>query len=52
MLRTAGLVTFRKQGRVVYCRLATGFPEPLREHWLRALVDLSRDAEAGDGGGT
>jgi DNA-binding transcriptional ArsR family regulator len=44
VLRTAGLVTPRKQGRTVYYRLADGFPEPLREHCLRALVALSRDA--------
>ena len=31
LLRTAGLVATRKQGRVVYYRLADGFPEPLRE---------------------
>ena len=32
----------RKDGRVVYYRLSHGFPEPLRDHCLRALVDLSR----------
>lgn len=37
VLRTAGLVTRRKQGRVVYYRLAEGFPEPLREHCLLRL---------------
>ncbi len=42
VLRTAGLVATRKEGRVVYNRLAPGFPTPLREHCLRALVDLSR----------
>ena len=42
VLRTAGLVTFRKEGRVVYYRLAEGFPEPLRERCLRALVALAR----------
>ena len=26
------------QGRVVYYRLAKGFPEPLREHSLRQLA--------------
>jgi ArsR family transcriptional regulator, lead/cadmium/zinc/bismuth-responsive transcriptional repressor len=30
VLRTAGLVTTRKQGRVVFYRLSDGFPEPLR----------------------
>lgn len=42
LLRTAGFVTSRKEGRVVYYRLADGFPEPLREHCLRQLVELSR----------
>ena len=42
ILRTAGLVATRKQGRVVYYRLATGFPEPLREHCLRRLVAITR----------
>ena len=41
LLRTAGLVTNRKQGRVVYYRLADGFPEPLRDHCLRQLIALS-----------
>lgn len=45
VLRTAGLVTTRKQGRVVYYRLSDGFPDPLRQHCLRALVDLSRRVE-------
>lgn len=45
LLRTAGLVTTRKSGRVVFYRLADGFPEPLREHCLRALVELSRRVE-------
>lgn len=41
VLRTAGLVSRRKAGRVVYYRLAEGFPEPLRQHCLHRLVDLS-----------
>ncbi|EOM76891.1 transcriptional regulator [Rhodococcus rhodnii] len=41
ILRTAGMVTRRKQGRVVYYRLAEGFPEPLRMHCMRRLVALS-----------
>lgn len=41
LLRTAGLVSTRKQGRVVYYRLAEGFPEPLREHCMRSLLTLS-----------
>jgi DNA-binding transcriptional ArsR family regulator len=42
LLRTAGMVATRKSGRVVYYRLAAGFPEPLRDHCLRRLVDLTR----------
>jgi DNA-binding transcriptional ArsR family regulator len=41
LLRTAGLVAQRKAGRSVYYRLAPDFPEPLLEHCLRRLVDLS-----------
>lgn len=48
VLRTAGLVSTRKQGRVVYYRLSDGFPDPLRQHCLRALVDLSRRVEQQD----
>jgi DNA-binding transcriptional ArsR family regulator len=44
LLRTAGLVQTRKQGRVVFNRLATDFPEPLREHCLHQLVELTRKA--------
>jgi DNA-binding transcriptional ArsR family regulator len=42
LLRTAGMVSTRKAGRVVFYRLANGFPEPLREHCLRRLVELTR----------
>ncbi len=45
VLRTAGLVTTRKDGRVVYYRLSEGFPDPLRRHCLRSLVELSRRVE-------
>ncbi|MHB1988165.1 MAG: ArsR/SmtB family transcription factor [Acidimicrobiales bacterium] len=45
ILRSAGLVTVRKEGRVVFNRLGTGFPEPLREHCLRQLVKLTRDTD-------
>ena len=48
LLRTAGLVATRKAGRVVYYRLAPGFPDPLREHCLRALVELARTAPDDD----
>lgn len=44
LLRTAGLVRTRKQGRVVFYRLADRFPEPLLEHCLRRLIHLSRIA--------
>ena len=44
LLRTAGFVTSKKEGRVVYYRLADGFPEPLRKHCLRRLIELSHDS--------
>ncbi|MGY1841633.1 MULTISPECIES: ArsR/SmtB family transcription factor [unclassified Modestobacter] len=47
LLRTAGFVATRRAGRVVYYRLAAGFPEPLLEHCLRGLVDLPRTWAAG-----
>jgi ArsR family transcriptional regulator, lead/cadmium/zinc/bismuth-responsive transcriptional repressor len=46
MLRTAGLVHTRKDGRVVYYRLADTFPEPLLEHCLHELLRLSELAGA------
>jgi ArsR family transcriptional regulator, lead/cadmium/zinc/bismuth-responsive transcriptional repressor len=42
VLRTAGLVRRRKEGRIVYYQLAEGFPEPLREHCLRQFIEISR----------
>ncbi len=42
ILRTAGLVATRRQGRLVFYRLAKGFPQPLREHCLRQLVAITR----------
>lgn len=42
VLRTAGLVTRRKAGRMAFYRLAGGFPEPLRQHCLRQLITMSR----------
>jgi DNA-binding transcriptional ArsR family regulator len=48
ILRTAGLVATRKQGRVVFYRLAPGFPEPLRNHCFRELVTMTRAAEEED----
>jgi ArsR family transcriptional regulator, lead/cadmium/zinc/bismuth-responsive transcriptional repressor len=41
MLRLAGLVSFRKDGRVVYYRLSDGFPHPLLEHCLRELLTIA-----------
>ena len=48
ILRTAGLVSNRRAGRVVFYRLADDFPEQLLEHCLRQLVALTRrdDADA------
>ena len=45
LLRTAGLVAGRRDGRVVYNRLAADFPEPLREHCLHMLVELTRRSD-------
>jgi len=49
ILRTAGLVQTRKDGRIVFYRLANNFPEPLLEHCLRQLVVLSRAAQGLEG---
>jgi DNA-binding transcriptional ArsR family regulator len=38
LLRTAGLVTYEREGRVVFYRLAAGFPHRLVEHCLRDLL--------------
>jgi DNA-binding transcriptional ArsR family regulator len=48
ILRTAGLVATRKAGRVVFYRLAPGFPEPLRQHCFKELVAMTRAAEEDD----
>jgi ArsR family transcriptional regulator, lead/cadmium/zinc/bismuth-responsive transcriptional repressor len=45
MLRTAGLVTFRKEGRVVFYSLAAHFPHPLLEHCLRELLRIAAPGE-------
>jgi DNA-binding transcriptional ArsR family regulator len=47
LLRTAGLVTRRKEGRVVFYRLATDFPEPLRQHCLMRLAELAQGPRQG-----
>ena len=41
ILRTAGLVQNRREGRIIFYRLAANFPEPLLEHCLRQLITLS-----------
>ena len=46
ILRTAGLVQNRREGRVVFYRLSDSFPEPLLEHCLRQLIALSEAAQA------
>lgn len=48
MLRASGLVVARKDGRVVFNRLAEDFPAPLREHCLHQLVEITRRPEAED----
>ncbi|WP_100499966.1 ArsR/SmtB family transcription factor [Geodermatophilus chilensis] len=48
VLRTAGLVANRREGRVVYYRLAADFPEPLLEHCLWRLIALSRSPGTDD----
>ncbi len=41
LLRTAGLVKARKDGRTVFYRLAPDFPEPLLSHCWLQLVHLT-----------
>jgi DNA-binding transcriptional ArsR family regulator len=40
LLRTAGMVRFRKDGRVVFYRLSDQFPHQLLEHCLRQLLTI------------
>jgi ArsR family transcriptional regulator, lead/cadmium/zinc/bismuth-responsive transcriptional repressor len=47
MLRLAGLVSFRKDGRMVFYRLSDRFPHQLLEHCLRELLSIA-SPEAGD----
>jgi DNA-binding transcriptional ArsR family regulator len=49
MLRLAGLVAFRKDGRMVFYRLSDGFPHQLLEHCLRQLLTIA-SPEADDAG--
>lgn len=44
VLRTAGLVSRRKEGRVVYYRLTDGFPSALPRHCLASLLNLTKAA--------
>ena len=48
LLRTAGLVITRKDGRVVFNRLAPDFPAPLRDHCLRQLIALTHSGDTDD----
>jgi len=41
LLRTAGLVQPRREGRIINYRLADGFPQELLEHCLRQLLTLT-----------
>ena len=41
MLRLAGLVGFRKDGRMSFYRLSGGFPHQLLEHCLRQLLSIA-----------
>jgi ArsR family transcriptional regulator, lead/cadmium/zinc/bismuth-responsive transcriptional repressor len=47
MLRLAGLVSFRKDGRMSFYRLSGGFPHQLLEHCLRQLLTIA-SPEPGD----
>jgi len=40
-LRYSGLVQSRRDGRVIYYRLADGFPHQLLEHCLRQLLTIT-----------
>jgi len=42
-LRTARLVQSRRDGRVIYYRLAEGFPHQLLEHCLRQLLSIAEE---------
>jgi hypothetical protein len=41
MLRLAGLVSFRRDGRMICYRLRDGFPHQLLEHCLRQLLAIA-----------
>jgi len=50
MLRLARLVSFRKDGRMVFYRLSDGFPRQLLEHCLPQLLTMPRRRQRGDDG--
>jgi ArsR family transcriptional regulator, lead/cadmium/zinc/bismuth-responsive transcriptional repressor len=50
MLRLAGLVSFRRDGRLMCYRLSDGFPHPLLEHCLRQLLTIAAPPQAGEAG--
>ena len=41
LLRTAGLVAFRRDGRLVFYRLSDAFPHQLLGHCLRQLLTIA-----------
>jgi hypothetical protein len=41
LLRSAGLVQARKNGRVMYYRLTDGFPHQVLDHRLRQLLSIA-----------
>jgi ArsR family transcriptional regulator, lead/cadmium/zinc/bismuth-responsive transcriptional repressor len=43
LLRMTGLVQFRRDGRIVYYRLADGFPRQFLEHCLHELLSIATD---------
>lgn len=45
-LRGSGLITSRRDGRVMYYRLSEGFPHQLLEHCLHELLTIARPAGA------
>jgi len=45
MLRLAGMVSFRKDGRMVCYRLSDAFPHTLLEHCLRELLTIASPEE-------
>lgn len=40
-LRSVGMVQARREGRVIYYRLADGFPDQMLEHCLRQLLTIA-----------